>query len=231
MFSRSGSPCTSWSWSANRSPRNSCSVSPRPCRSTPQAPSSTAILLRSSDSSRARVSMPITLAVALTTAHEARVATLDRGSCTTRGRGRLRRMSQSFPDLWRRESARRPAPRQPEQAPRRTKRQSAIALGGVPLFADFSKKHLQRLAADTDELTFAPGAAVVREGELGETLFVVLEGEAKVVRGSKTGGLRAARRLLRRAVRDRRTAAQRLGRGRDARCGCCGCSDGTCWRC
>jgi CRP-like cAMP-binding protein len=97
-------------------------------------------------------------------------------------------MSQSFPDLWRRESARRPAPRQPEQAPRRTKRQSATALGGVPLFADFSKKHLQRLAADTDELTFAPGASVVREGELGETLFVVLEGEAKVVRGTRRVG-------------------------------------------
>lgn len=97
-------------------------------------------------------------------------------------------MSQSFPDLWRRESSPRRPPRRPEQAPRRTKRQSATALGGVPLFADFSKKHLQRLAADTDELAFAPGESVVREGELGETLFVVLEGEAKVVRGSRRVG-------------------------------------------
>lgn len=98
-------------------------------------------------------------------------------------------MSQSFPDLWRREEAgRRPASRRPEQAPKRTKRQSATALAGVPLFADFSKKHLQRLAADTDELTFAPGDAVVREGELGETLFVVLEGEGKVVRAKRKVG-------------------------------------------
>jgi CRP-like cAMP-binding protein len=56
------------------------------------------------------------------------------------------------------------------------------------MFSDFSKKHLQRLAADTDELTFAPGEAVVREGDLGETLFVVLEGEAKVLRGSRKVG-------------------------------------------
>jgi CRP/FNR family cyclic AMP-dependent transcriptional regulator len=98
-------------------------------------------------------------------------------------------MSQSFPDLWRREEAgRRANPRRPEQAPKRTKRQTATALAGVPLFADFSKKHLQRLAADTDELTFAPGESVVREGELGETLFVVLAGEGKVVRAKRKVG-------------------------------------------
>ncbi|MDH4113276.1 MAG: cyclic nucleotide-binding domain-containing protein [Actinomycetota bacterium] len=97
-------------------------------------------------------------------------------------------MSQSLPDLWRRESGRRTPARQPEQAPKRTKRQSAIALAGVPLFADFSKKHLARLARDTDELSFGPGEAVVREGELGETLFVVLEGEGKVVRRNKKVG-------------------------------------------
>lgn len=97
-------------------------------------------------------------------------------------------MSQSFPDLWRRESVRGPAPRRPEQPLRRTKRRSATALAGVPLFADFSRKHLERLAADTDELTFEAGQAVVREGELGETLFVVLEGEAKIVRGTKRVG-------------------------------------------
>jgi CRP-like cAMP-binding protein len=71
---------------------------------------------------------------------------------------------------------------------KRTKRQTAKALAGVPLFADFSKRHLERLAADTDELTFAAGQLVVKEGELGETLFVVLEGEGKVVRGSKKVG-------------------------------------------
>jgi CRP-like cAMP-binding protein len=96
-------------------------------------------------------------------------------------------MSQRFPDLWRPTSDE-PVPRQPEQPLARTKRQSATALAAVPMFADFSKRHLQRLARDTDELTFAPGESVVREGDLGETLFVVLEGEGKVTRGGKKVG-------------------------------------------
>lgn len=131
--------------------------------------------------------MRFTLAVALVTGHNGRhgrpVGSVEQ--C----RGRLPKMSQSFPDLWRRESQGRvQAARQPEQAIKRTRRQTATALAAVPLFANFSKKHLQRLAADTDELTFEPGEAVVREGELGETLFVVLEGEGKVVRGSRKVG-------------------------------------------
>ncbi|MGH2539327.1 MAG: cyclic nucleotide-binding domain-containing protein [Actinomycetota bacterium] len=97
-------------------------------------------------------------------------------------------MSQSLPDMLSRESGRSGAGRQPEQPIRRTKRQTATALAGVPMFSDFSKRHLQRLAADTDEMSFAAREPVVREGELGETLFVVLEGEGKVVRGGKKVG-------------------------------------------
>ena len=98
-------------------------------------------------------------------------------------------MSQSLPDMMRRDSGRGIPPRRPEQPPRRTRRQSALALGGIPLFADFSKKHLNRLAAETDELVFGPGEAVVTEGDLGETLFVVLEGEGKVMRGGRKVGV------------------------------------------
>ena len=98
-------------------------------------------------------------------------------------------MSQSLPDALIRDTGRRGRlPRQPEQEIRRTKRQTATALAGVPMFADFSRKHLQRLAADTDELSFGTGEAVVREGDPGETLFVVLQGEGKVVRGGKQVG-------------------------------------------
>jgi len=98
-------------------------------------------------------------------------------------------MSQSLPDALIRDTGRRgKLPRQPEQEVRRTKRQTATTLAGVPMFADFSRKHLQRLAADTDELSFGTGEAVVREGDPGETLFVVLQGEGKVVRGGKQVG-------------------------------------------
>jgi len=97
-------------------------------------------------------------------------------------------MSQSLPDMLRRELGRRAQLRRPEQRLRRTKRQTATALAGVPLFSGFSKRELNRLAGDTDELTFGPGEAVVREGDLGETMFVVLEGEGKVVRSGKKVG-------------------------------------------
>lgn len=91
-------------------------------------------------------------------------------------------MSQSLPDMVMRESRRPMGGRQPEQALRRTKRETATALAAVPMFADFSKKHLHRLASDADVLSFAPGDTIVKEGDPGETLFVVLTGHAKVVR-------------------------------------------------
>jgi CRP-like cAMP-binding protein len=39
---------------------------------------------------------------------------------------------------------------------------------------------------EADELTFRPGQVVVEEGLLGETLFVVLSGEGKVMRKGRT---------------------------------------------
>jgi len=78
--------------------------------------------------------------------------------------------------------------RRPEQPPRRTLRRSAVALTGVPMFVGFSSKHLNRLASEADELDLAAGQTIVREGDPGEALFVVLEGQAKVVRGGKRVG-------------------------------------------
>ena len=76
----------------------------------------------------------------------------------------------------------------PEQLPQRTVRENAATLGAVPLFMGFSKKHLQRLAAEVDELTFDKRAVIVEEGMLGETLFVVLSGKGKVTRAGKKVG-------------------------------------------
>jgi CRP-like cAMP-binding protein len=90
--------------------------------------------------------------------------------------------------MLKREAARGPRATLPEQAPRRTVHQNARSLGTVPLFGGFSNKHLKRLAAQADELTFEPREAIVEEGMLGETLFVVLSGRAKVSRrGRKVG--------------------------------------------
>ena len=87
-----------------------------------------------------------------------------------------------------REAGRDARGRRPEQAARRTQRESVTALSVVPLFTVFSKKQLERLAKETDRQSFAPGVKIVEEGLLGETLFVVLEGRAKVTRGGKKVG-------------------------------------------
>jgi CRP/FNR family cyclic AMP-dependent transcriptional regulator len=96
-------------------------------------------------------------------------------------------MSQSAPDMLLR--GRRPVGgRLPEQLPRRTVRENAASLGAVPLFHGFSKRHLQRLAGQADELAFEPRDDIVEEGMLGETLFVVLSGKGKVTRKGKKVG-------------------------------------------
>jgi CRP-like cAMP-binding protein len=76
----------------------------------------------------------------------------------------------------------------PEQRARRTRRETIVALGGVPLFTDLPRRLIQRVAKETDELSFAPGETIVQEGMLGETMFVVLEGQAKVTRGKRKVG-------------------------------------------
>src|SRR5947207_892521 len=76
----------------------------------------------------------------------------------------------------------------PEQSPRQVKRRSAVALGGVPLFDGVSKRHLRALATSADEVSFRSGETIVREGDAGETLYVMLEGEGKVSRGGRGVG-------------------------------------------
>lgn len=78
--------------------------------------------------------------------------------------------------------------RQPEVPIARTRRETAVVLGGVPLFNGLAKRHLTRLARDTDELDYAVGDRIVEEGNPGEALFVVLAGQGKVLRkGRKVG--------------------------------------------
>jgi len=97
-------------------------------------------------------------------------------------------MDQGFPDLLIPGDHSGLTAHRPEQEPRRTRRQTVAVLARVPMFADFSKKHLNRLAAETDELVFEPGQVVVKEDDPGETLFVVLSGQAKVLRGKRKVG-------------------------------------------
>ncbi len=54
------------------------------------------------------------------------------------------------------------------------------ALAQVPLFAGMPSRFLKRLADKMDEQRFMEGASVVRQGEPGDTFYVIVEGEAKV---------------------------------------------------
>lgn len=54
------------------------------------------------------------------------------------------------------------------------------AVGLVPLFAGLSRRHQHRVADLAVEEAIMEGATIVREGDIGETFYVILEGEAKV---------------------------------------------------
>jgi len=97
-------------------------------------------------------------------------------------------VTQSLPEMVLQSRRRAPVGRQPEQPIRRTRRETAQALSVVPLFAGFTRRDLNRLVEETDVVSFRAGSMVVEEGLLGETMFVVLSGEAKVVKGKRRLG-------------------------------------------
>ena len=97
-------------------------------------------------------------------------------------------MSQPQPYLPPRRRTSTPRPHLPEQRARRTRHETVVALQGVPLFSGLPRRQVVRIAKEADEQTFSPGEAIVQEGMLGETLFVVLEGHAKVTRGKRKVG-------------------------------------------
>ena len=59
-------------------------------------------------------------------------------------------------------------------------------LAGVPLFAGLSKRHLRRLAEHADVISFREREFVVRQDQAGGTFYVILEGEAKVLRDGRS---------------------------------------------
>jgi CRP/FNR family transcriptional regulator, cyclic AMP receptor protein len=61
--------------------------------------------------------------------------------------------------------------------------QKAGALGRLPLFAGITDDSMRRLAEVAGEQEFEPGDYVVRQGQVGTGLYVIVEGEASVMRG------------------------------------------------
>ena len=59
------------------------------------------------------------------------------------------------------------------------------ALVDVPLFSSLTKRHLRHVAALTVEEHFEEGTSLAQENKPGDTFYIMLEGEAKVVRNGR----------------------------------------------
>jgi CRP-like cAMP-binding protein len=66
------------------------------------------------------------------------------------------------------------------------KRPGVELLAGVPLFQGLPPKHLRRIRDLAEPASYMAGASLVKQGEAGDAFFVILEGSAKVVVGTRT---------------------------------------------
>lgn len=60
-------------------------------------------------------------------------------------------------------------------------------LGRVPLFTDLGRRELQRLAATCVERDYPAGSTLVRQGQPGVGLFIIVSGRARVGREDAAG--------------------------------------------
>jgi CRP/FNR family cyclic AMP-dependent transcriptional regulator len=58
---------------------------------------------------------------------------------------------------------------------------TAAQLGRLGIFADLTEAQLRNVAAELDERSFPEGGWVLRQGETGTGLFIVVDGEVGVV--------------------------------------------------
>ena len=67
-------------------------------------------------------------------------------------------------------------------------KQGIDLLAQVPLFAGLGRRHLRQLAEHADVMSFRERETIVQTGQPGGTFYVILQGAAKVTRGTKTLG-------------------------------------------
>ena len=61
-------------------------------------------------------------------------------------------------------------------------------LASIPLFSALSRKELQRVARASDEVTVKEGHELIRQGDVGREMFVIVEGTATVKRNGRKLG-------------------------------------------
>ena len=62
-----------------------------------------------------------------------------------------------------------------------TTKQLTAVLGAVPLFEGLTKKQLRKVTDLADVGRFMAGARLVKQGDIGDSFYVVLTGQAKVL--------------------------------------------------
>jgi CRP-like cAMP-binding protein len=65
-----------------------------------------------------------------------------------------------------------------------TRKPGIRLLATVPLFAGLSQAHLRSVASLAEEVRYSPGRMIVRTGTPGVAFYVIVDGTAKVVRGT-----------------------------------------------
>jgi CRP-like cAMP-binding protein len=65
-------------------------------------------------------------------------------------------------------------------------RRGSDILAQIPLFAGLPKRHIKGLAGLAGQERVDEGARLAEEGASGDTFYVILGGQAKVVRGKRT---------------------------------------------
>jgi CRP-like cAMP-binding protein len=69
-------------------------------------------------------------------------------------------------------------------------------LRSVPLFSDCTKSQLAEIAMIADEMEFAPGETLIREGLRGRQFFVVIDGSVKVTKKGRSVPIRGGTALF-----------------------------------
>jgi CRP/FNR family cyclic AMP-dependent transcriptional regulator len=67
-----------------------------------------------------------------------------------------------------------------------TSKQLMNVLGAVPLFEGLSKRQLKKVADLAEVAVFMAGAKLVEQGVVGDSFYIVLTGQAKVVANGRT---------------------------------------------
>ncbi|MGZ4110305.1 MAG: cyclic nucleotide-binding domain-containing protein [Actinomycetota bacterium] len=67
-----------------------------------------------------------------------------------------------------------------------TNKQLMAVLGAIPLFEGLSQKQLKKLTALGQIASFMAGATIVHQGVIGDSFYVILSGQAKVVVNGRT---------------------------------------------